>query len=601
MLSSVRRARRESNVLVLPSPWVVLAVCISLAVSAPAPAAQAGLPGSLEAVEGIFDADEAWDVLEAIDPYFRMRGNDGYLRSVQKIFLHLKDAGFSEGSALEQLDTLEIRDFGPVRPAWTPLRASFSVTTPAVGKLHGFDDEAGLERTFVAVNSFPTGEAGIDAPLMRYERSKPPESYAGTIVVGDEPAETLFRRSVQEGGALGCISSYLGDYNRPDENRDAIRYCQIPYDEERRGFALNVSPNKYQVLDRLVDTGSVWAHVHIDARFTDARSRTLIARIGGTQPSAGTIAFVAHLDEPGANDNGSGVATMAAMASGYLRAIREGRVERPRRSLTFLWGTEFECSREWLASRPGPVDMALVIDMVGEDLQLTRAEPLVERIPDPGAIWDRRPLDVHSEWGRGDVRESDLHGTFVNDYVMAAMNIRRDATDWPVRSNPYEGGSDHESFLARGIPSVLLWHFTDIYYHTNLDRLDKVDRQEMVHVAVTTLALAHHFGMAGAERAQEVLDIVLEAARVRLAVEAENARAFLSPEVVRENPAQFDRVMQRERRIILAWSRWYREALLSVVNFEPDTLSPERLPLEERIDAALTELRQVEHEILEQL
>ncbi len=586
--------------------WVVArdgiarAVVVAVALCAfvlPAAAQDTSLRQALADVDGVFDVDEAMEIMRDIDPYFRDRGNDGYVRSIQRIFSELKDAGFSE-NADRGIDRLEQRDFGRSHQAWTPLRASLEVVEPDAGVLHAYDDESGLERTFVCVNSFPTKEGGVTLPLMRYDRSKPSDFYAGAVVLGTDPAEFLFERCVIAGGALGVISSYLGEYNRPDENRDAIRFARIPYNAERRGFALNVSPNKHDVLDRLLNSGAVWVKVNIDARFTEARSRTLIATIGGTDDMAGTVAVVGHIDEPGANDNGSGVATMTAMATGYLQAIREGKLPRPRRSVTFLWGTEFECSREWLRSRPGRVDLALVIDMVGQDLEKTGAIPLVERLPDPGAIWSRPPLDVHSEWGRGDVRESDLRGSYVNDYVMAAMNIRAEATNWPVRSNPFEGGSDHESFLERGIPSVLMWHFTDIYYHTNLDRLDKVDPASLESVGVTMLGLLHHFGSAGLQRADEVLDIVLAAARNRFAVEQENAMTFLGFDAVSEDPVQRDLVLRRERQIILAWSRWYREAMLSVVNYEPDPASPDRVALEERIDAALTELRGLQRDVL---
>lgn len=574
------------------------AVAILCALASAAAAQDTSLRQAMDDVQGVFDVDEAMDVLREIDPYFRDRGNDGYLRSIQTVFNELKDAGFSEGSD-GGADRIELRDFGRIRPAWTPQRASLEVVEPDAGVLHSYDDESGLERTFVCVNSFPTKQDGVILPLVRYDRSKPAEFYAGAVVLGTDPAEFLFERCVLAGGALGVISSYLGDYNRPDENRDAIRFARIPYDAERRGFALNVSPNKYAVLDRLLNSGAVWVKVHIDARFADARSRTLIATIAGTDDMAGTIAIVGHMDEPGANDNGSGVSAMTAMATSYLRAIREGRLPRPRRSVTFLWGTEFECSREWLRSRPDRVDLALIIDMVGEDREKTGAVPLVERLPDPGAIWTRPPLDVHSEWGRGDVRESDLRGSYVNDYVMAAMDLRKADTGWPVRSNPFEGGSDHESFLERGIPSVLMWHFTDIYYHTNLDRLDKVDPASIESVGTTILALIHHFGTAGGERADEVLEIVLDAARRRFEVETENALTFLGVNAVAEDPVQRDLVQRRERQILLAWSRWYREAMLSVVNFEPDPSNPERVALEETIDAALADLRVFERRALD--
>ncbi|MHC5211219.1 MAG: M28 family peptidase [Planctomycetota bacterium] len=556
-------------------------------------------------MSGVFDPDEAMKVLSAIDPYYRVRGNHGYQKSLERVMILLRAAGFSTaGVESGARDTAEYRDYGPVQPAWTPLHARLAlVTEPEETVLHAFEDESGDERTFLCVNSFPTRPEGIVAPLARYDASKPAEVFAGTVVYGSQPSEVLYARAVQQGGALGVISSYLPDYNAPETNPDSIRYSKVPYDAERHGFGLNVSRNVAQQIEKQLASGVTYVKVTIGTRFEETRGRTVVASIGGTLPSAGTVALVGHLDEPGANDNGTGIAAMAAMAAGYVRAIRAGTLPRPRRSITFIFGNEFECSREWLSTRLGAVDMALVIDMVGENQELTGATALVERMPDPGAIWDRLPLDEHTQWGRSDaLRESDLAGSFLNDYVMEAMRIRAEQTGWRVRSNPFEGGSDHESFLERGVPAVLLWHFTDQYYHTSLDRLDKVDPAEMQHVAIAALGLLHHFGNAGLQRADEVLDIVMRAARTRLATEAANARRLLSAPAVAADPDQISLVSRRERAIIVAWSRWYREALLSLEGFEPDPgADPGRHDLTHRIDEALVELRDLEQSILESI
>ena len=558
------------------------------------------LSASMEAVQSAFEKDVAGKLLEGMDPFYRLRGNHGYLRSLELAMEALEKGGFSDPSSPDSHgDTVRFRDFGPVKPAWTPSSASLSVISPDVGLLHSFEDESGLDRTFVCANSFPTAPDGVVAPLVRFDHSKPPESYAGTIVYGTLPSAALFEQAVVQGGALGVISSYLPEYNEPSTYTDAIHFSKVPYDAEREGFGLNVSPAKRRVLERLLSGGMVYVRVIIGARFTEARSRTLIAKIDGSDSHAGTVVLVAHLDEPGTNDNGSGVAATVGMATGYLKAIREGRLPRPRRNIVFLIGTEFECSREWLRANSDKVDLAIVIDMVGEDPEENGALPLVERMPDPGAIWDRPPLDVHSEWGRGDVRVGQLSGNFLNDYVMAAMHERQKRVDWPVRSNPYEGGSDHESFLERGIPAVLLWHFTDPYYHTNLDRLDKVSLDEMENMAMGTLALVNHFGSAGLERADEVLRLVMEAARVRLETEAKTARTRLSVQAVKDDPVQLALVSDRERTIIVAWSHWYREAVLSIEHFEPGFQSSEpRRILEANIDQALTELRKLERQAL---
>lgn len=576
---------------------------------ASAPAASAAsasdptsLAASLELMSTVFDPDEAMKLLSAIDPYYRVRGNNGYQRSLERIMLLLRAAGFSaSGDDAGPRDTADFEDLGPLEQAWTPLHARLETVGPAGVVLHEFADESGADRTFLCVNSFPTRPEGVQAPLVRYDASKPAEIFAGTIVYGTQPAEALFARAVQQGGALGVISSYLPEYNDAKGNPGTIRFSKLPYDEQRHGFGLNVSPRSARAIEALFATEFPYIKVTIGARFADARSRTLLAHIAGTLPSAGTIGVVGHLDEPGANDNGSGIAAMTAMACGYLRGIRDGTLPRPRRSVTFVFGSEFECSREWLQSTSDSVDLALVLDMVGEDQAQTGAVALVERMPDPGAIWGHPTLDVHTEWGRSDeLRESDLTGSFLNDYVLAALHLRAQATGWNVHNNPFEGGSDHESFIERGIPAVLLWHFTDRYYHTSLDRLDRVDPKEMQHVAVSTLALLHHFGNAGNDRANEALDVVMQAARDRLSAEGSNARRLLSAPGVAVDADQISAVSRRERAIVVAWARWYREALLSIENFDPDpTPGPQRMKLVERIDAALHELRELEQSILD--
>src|SRR5688572_4524365 len=121
--------------------------------------------------------------------------------------------------------------------------------------------------------------------------------------------------------------------------------------------------------------------------------------------------------------------------------------------------------------------------MVGSDPAETGAPFLVERMPDPGAVWLRSP-DVHSEWGASEVTEDQLHGHFLNDLTSAAIGAVASLDGpWEWRAHPYEGGSDHVSFLGRGLPALLAWHFTDDAYHTTRDRLERVSGREMRRVS----------------------------------------------------------------------------------------------------------------------
>jgi len=75
---------------------------------------------------------------------------------------------------------------------------------------------------------------------------------------------------------------------------------------------------------------------------------------------------------------------------------------------------------------------------------------------------------------------------------IALRDVARSVGGWSTREHPWEGGSDHDVFLARGIPAVLFWCFPDFSYHTGLDRLDHVDPEVMRRMAcaITATALA---------------------------------------------------------------------------------------------------------------
>ena len=79
--------------------------------------------------------------------------------------------------------------------------------------------------------------------------------------------------------------------------------------------------------------------------------------------------------------------------------------------------------------------------MTGEDVAKTGGSFLVERWPDPAAVWER-PWDPHSDWGSGRVRPESLQGDLINDVHLSICYRVASRSDWAVSTNPYEGGSD---------------------------------------------------------------------------------------------------------------------------------------------------------------
>jgi hypothetical protein len=112
-----------------------------------------------------------------------------------------------------------------------------------------------------------------------------------------------------------------------------------------------------------------------------------------------------------------------------------------------------------------------------------------------------------------------------------------------VRTNPYEGGSDHTSFTKIGVPALLSWHFTDRYYHTNLDTIDKVSAKEMGHVAALIATTAAFLATADASDVAPLPRLLERARDERLTAERRDSA-----------PAE----------VMEAWKVWYDEAVASL-------------------------------------
>jgi hypothetical protein len=232
----------------------------------------------------------------------------------------------------------------------------------------------------------------------------------------------------------------------------------------------------------------------------------------------------------------------------------------PGRTLTFIWTDEIRGSREWLSAdktRAGGVQYMFSLDMTGEDTSKTGGTFLIEKQADPSAVWTR-PSDPHSEWGASKVNPETLKGSLLNDLHLAVCHRQAKETKWTVRTNPYEGGSDHTVFGEAGVPSVLNWHFTDRYYHTNLDRPDKVSPLSMLNVGVSVATSMWFLGSADEKDASAVVDLLATSAAARLALEQKQG-SLLVADATDRTQAEATEVA-----VIAAWRKWYTEALESV-------------------------------------
>lgn len=106
-------------------------------------------------------------------------------------------------------------------------------------------------------------------------------------------------------------------------------------------------------------------------------------------------------------------------------------------------------------------------------------------------------------------------------------------------------------FLSANIPSVLFWHFTDQFYHTDNDRLDKVSKETLKNVGVASLVSAFTLLNADENLAKKIIKQMEYAAIQRLNEELKQSKIALDQ----------GEDLKTQKAILEAWEDWYVKAI----------------------------------------
>jgi hypothetical protein len=527
------------------------------------------------AIEQRFDERAAMALVEFMDRYWRNAANEGFNASIDRIRDRLVESGYGRrASGPADGPSVWVEEYGRAN-GW-----DHSVGTLALAADGATPEEVLLsregQRVALCINSFSTAPGGVTAPVIDVGNGAPADyegkDVRGAVVLGDAGIGRLWQTGVVQRGAIGVVSTEMEDYIRPGppgsaadraprSEWDVLQWSGIPYDETRRAFGFKATPRAAARIRARLAKGPARVRAEVVSTFTPGPVRSLVAEIPGTVKPEERIVLVAHVQEPGANDNASGCATLVELARAMLQGIAEKKLAAPGRTLTFIWGDEIRASRQWMQDHPAEakqVRYMFSLDMTGENTKLTGGPFLIEKAPDPTAVWPR-PSDPHTEWGGRPMKADAIKGTLLND-VFIAMCQR---SAWKVETNPYEGGSDHSVFLAAGVPSVLAWHFPDRFYHASLDRPAMTDPAEMKRVGVNVAATAWLLASASSRDAVEVVRLVEQAAAARLALERRQGSMLV------RDAADKAAAETTEAAVQAAWRTWYSEALREAIALPP--------------------------------
>jgi aminopeptidase YwaD len=511
---------------------------------------------------------QALDDARYFTQFWRIGGGPGFDSCVSYISRRLQLAGFSRGLPREpnSIGSMMVQEDPSSGPVWIPENAVLSLTNPLARVLHSYAQTPVL----LCHNSFPQD---LTAELVNLNGGSRAAEYENVdvknkIVLCDVPPGPVFRQAIQH-GARGVISSYVPPYNAPEKFPTNISEGSIPYDVQARSFGLKISLATAGELRRMLMNTKVSVRVQVQSSFAATPTKTLIAEIPGNTRPDQRIVLVAHLDHyrPGANDNASGSATLLEIARGIASGIQTGTLQPPGRTLTFLWVDEYRGTGFWMKRNElilKDVQAAFVLDMVGGNPATTGGMFRVERMPDPGVVWTRPP-DQHSGWGAGQWPKEKLRGNYLNAFYLSIIRDRSEATGWKTTQNVWEGGSDHDPFLQRGIPAVLSWHFPDYGYHASMDSITNISPVEMQNAGVSIATASYLLASGDATIAERALSDVKAACDDRLTLLEGIARKELASARSKSTDALVSAISQ-EREIIDAWGRWYEEALRSVLS-----------------------------------
>ena len=328
-------------------------------------------------------------------------------------------------------------------------------------------------------------DTDIEGEVIHIGSAKPEEvkdrDIEGKIVLTTGRPRAMIEQ-LEELGAIGVIA-YPSE-ERAQGYSEMIQYVGLwPNADniEKSTFGFSLSRRQAsKLISQIKQKKKIIVKAKIKASLYAGNMHVLSTKIEGTKRPREEIILIAHIchPAPSANDNASGSALLFEIYRSLKTMIDKGVIEKPHRTIRFLWVPEFSGTLPWIIEKKKEEGFTPIfcinLDMVGEH-------------------------PVHVGYPFTFNQSSISTPSYLNDIVAEVIEHVKDNPaaierggwqfPWNHRIVPYSGGSDHILFNDEPfrIPSVMFGH-PDTFHHTNLDTIEKVDQTTLKRVGITTLA-----------------------------------------------------------------------------------------------------------------
>ncbi len=442
---------------------------------------------SFEAIQREYSGERAKNFVSELINFHRIQGSPGYRRAAEYVYNLLKKNGLEcEILRFPASEDVTFWNYGSFQESEVEDAKLFLLTEEGEEKIADYS----VNKFSIVQRSAPTPADGIVVDLAVLDKGDVEEEYEdvdvrGKVVFASGDLNDVYSLAVEKGGAIGIVTDRLREWP-PVRSKmdlpDALQYCSFWWHRgKRRCFGFVVSPRIGARIRELALKKRLKVKAIVKSRMYDGTFEVVSAKIRGEEDKE--VIVVAHLchPQPSANDNASGVAAAIESALTLNRLIGEGKLNRPRKTIRFLFVPEITGTVAFLNMNKDCLDSFVAginLDMVGEDQKICESILMV----------DSTPYSLPS---------------FINPYIEYLFNyIPKKISSFSEKDHfpliryefiNFSGGSDHEvlSDPSIGVPTVSFTNWPDKFYHTSEDTLDKVDPNMLWYVGAISSTLAY--------------------------------------------------------------------------------------------------------------